>query len=113
MTRLDFDYTEAVFHFAVGNSKEALRVMESGIEFSREKQVFYRIDHLYRLATSHAMMMRDEEKIKYYVKKITLYGEFADDKEAILFTKFIEVEYLNSFKKDHRKSITFIGTLSC
>ncbi len=37
------------------------------------------------------MMMRDEEKIKYYVKKITLYGEFADDKECTLFTKFIEV----------------------
>ena len=105
MTRLDFDYTEAVFQFAVGNSKEALKVMESGIAFSREKQVFYRTDHLYRLATTHAMMMRDEEKMKYYVKKIALYGEFADDKDAILFTKFIEIEYLNSFKKDHEKAL--------
>jgi transcriptional regulator with XRE-family HTH domain len=108
MTRLDFDYTEAMLHFAVGNSKDALKVMESGIKFSREKQVFYRIDHLYRLATSHAMMMRDEEKIKYYVKKITLYGEFADDTEAILFTKFIEIEYLNSFKKDHKKALDLL-----
>ena len=104
-TRLDFDYTEAVFQFAVGNSKEALKVMESGIEFSREKQVFYKIDHLYRLATYHAMMMRDEEKMNYYVKKIALYGEFADDKDAILFTKFIEIEFLNSFKKDHEKAL--------
>ena len=108
MTRLDFDYTEAVFQFAVGNSKEALKVMESGIAFSREKQVFYRTDHLYRLATSHAMMMRDEEKMKYYVKKIALYGEFADDKEAILFTKFIEIEYLNSFNKDHEKALKLL-----
>ena len=105
MTRLDFDYTEAVFQFAVGNSKEALKVMESGIEFSRKKQVFYRIDHLYRLATTHAMMMQDEEKMNYYVKKIALYGEFADDKDSILFTKFIEIEYLNSVKKDHKKAL--------
>lgn len=108
MTRLDFDYTEAVFQFAMGNSQEALKVMESGIDFSREKQVFYRIDHLYRLATSHAMMIRNEEKIKYYVKKIALYGEFADDKDSILFTKFIEIEYLNSFKKDHKKALQLL-----
>ena len=107
-TRLDFDYTEAVFQFAVGNSKEALKVMESGIEFSREKQVFYQIDHLYRLATYHAMMMRDEEKMNYYVKKIALYGEFADDKDSILFTKFIEIEHLNSFKKDHEKALQLL-----
>ena len=105
MTRLDFDYTEAVFHFAVGNSKDALRVMESGIEFSREKQVFYRIDHLYRLAAFHAMITRDEEKIKYYVKKITLYGEFADDIEAVFFTTFIEVHYLNSYEKSHERAL--------
>lgn len=103
LTRLDFDYTEAVFQFAVGDSSKALEVMESGIEFSREEQVFYRIDHLYRLATSHAMMMQDVDKMNDYVKKIALYGEFADDKEAVMFTQFIEIEYLNSFKKNHEK----------
>ena len=108
MTRLDFDYTEAVFQFALGNSKEALKVMESGIEFSREKQVFYRIDHLYRLATYHAMMMRDEEKMKYYAQKIALYGEFADDKESTLFTILLEIEYLNSFKKDYEKALQLL-----
>ena len=111
MTRLDFDYTEAVLHFAVGNSKDALRVMESGIEFSREKQVFYRIDYLYRLATFHAMMTLDTEKIKYYVKKITLYGEFTDDIEAILFTIFIEVHYLNSYEKSHKKALHLLDNL--
>ncbi len=54
MTRIDFDYTEAILHYAVGDSKSAIRVMESAIEFSKEKQVFYRIDHLYRLAAAHA-----------------------------------------------------------
>lgn len=105
LTRLDFDYTEAVFQFAVGNSSKALEVMESGIEFSREKQVFYQTAHLYKLAAYHAMMMRDVDKMNDYVKKIVLYGEFAEDKEAIIFTKFIEIEYLNSFKKDYEKAL--------
>lgn len=108
MTRLDFDYTEAVLQFAVGNSKDALEIMESGIAFSREKQVFYRIDHLYRLATFHSMMVYDEEKTKYYTKKIELYGELADDKEAILFTSYMEIHYLNSYKKDYEKALNLM-----
>ena len=108
MTRLDFDYTEAVLQFAVGNSKDALEVMESGIAFSREKQVFYRIDHLYRLATFHSMMVYDEEKTKYYTKKIELYGELADDKEATLFAKYTEIHYLNSYQKDYEKALNLL-----
>ena len=45
---------------------------KAAIEFSKEETSFYRTDHLYRLATTHAMMMQDEEKMKYYVKKIDI-----------------------------------------
>ena len=108
MTRLDFDYTEAVLQFAAGNSKEALEIMEKGIAFSREKQVFYRIDYLYRLATYHSMMTYDEEMTKYYTKKLELYGELTDDKDAILFTSYIEIHCLNSYKKDYEKALHLI-----
>ncbi|WP_339254802.1 helix-turn-helix transcriptional regulator [Sporosarcina sp. FSL W8-0480] len=101
LTRLDFDYLEAVLHYAVGNSEDAIRVMNEGIEFSKEKQVFYRIDHLYRLATFHAMMNDDENSMRYYERKMSLYGEFAEDEDAILFTKFANVHYLTSYKKDY------------
>ena len=99
MTRLDFDYLEAVLCFAVGDSVSANRVMKSGIEFSKEKQVFYRIAHLYRLAAAYAMMQNDDNDYTYYLKKLTQYGDFADDKDALFFAKFAEIHYLNSFKK--------------
>jgi len=108
LTRLDFDYLEAVLHYAVGNAEEAIRVMNEGIEFSKEKQVFYRIDHLYRLATFHAMMNEDIESMEYYVRKLSLYGEFADDEEAILFTKFAKVHYLTSYKKAYAEALEII-----
>ncbi|MCM3638323.1 helix-turn-helix domain-containing protein [Sporosarcina luteola] len=109
LTRLDFDYLEAVLHYAVGNAEEAIRVMNEGIEYSKEKQVFYRIDHLYRLATFHAMMNEDVEAMEYYERKIELYGEFADDEEAILFTKFARVHYLTSYKKEYKKALDLIN----
>ena len=112
LTRLDFDYLEAVLHFAVGNADEAFRVMNEGIEFSREKQVFYRIDHLYRLATLHAMMNEDEKSMAYYVHKLLLYGELADDEDAILYTKYVKVHYLTSYKKSYKEALDLINKYS-
>lgn len=85
MTRLDLDYTEAILHFAVGNSESATRVMENAITFSKENRIFYRINDLYRLAAFHAWMIKDLEKEDYYFLKLRQYGEFADDLMSTLF----------------------------
>ncbi|WP_410055877.1 XRE family transcriptional regulator [Saccharococcus sp. Marseille-Q5394] len=109
LTRLDFDYLEAVLHYAVGNADEAIRVMNEGIEFSKEKRVFYQIDHLYRLATFHAMMNEDVKSMEYYERKLLLYGEFADDEEAILFTKFAKIHYLTSYQQAYQEAMELIN----
>ncbi|KAA0948856.1 helix-turn-helix transcriptional regulator [Sporosarcina sp. ANT_H38] len=111
MTRLDFDYTEAILHFAVGDSESAIRIMKSGIEFSKEKQVFYRIDYLYRLAVMHAMMNGDDVEYAYYIKKITQYGDFADDQDALFYAEFVEVHYLNSFKKSYKEAHLLLNSI--
>ncbi|WP_203248137.1 helix-turn-helix domain-containing protein [Sporosarcina beigongshangi] len=104
MTRLDLDYTEAILYFAVGDSATAIQIMGRAIEFSKKEQVFYRIDHLYRLAAAHAMMKRDESEYAYYIKKLTQYGDFADDRDALFFAKFSKAHYLNSFKKSYKEA---------
>ncbi|MFC5602143.1 helix-turn-helix domain-containing protein [Sporosarcina koreensis] len=98
LTRLDFDYYEAILHYAVGNAEDAIRIMNEGIEFSKEKKVFYHIDHLYRLATFHAMMNEDVESMEYYERKLLLYGEFADDEEVVFFTKYGKIHYLTTYQ---------------
>ncbi|MFJ7935007.1 helix-turn-helix domain-containing protein [Sporosarcina sp. NPDC096371] len=111
MTRLDFDYMEAILHYAVGDSESALQVMKSGIKFSKEKQVFYRIDHLYRLAAAHAMMKQDDDNYAYYIKKLTQYGDFADDKNALFFARFAEIHYLNSYKKSFKEANLLLNVI--
>lgn len=108
LTRLDFDYYEAALNFAVGKPDEAIRVMKSGIEFSRKEQVFYRIDHLYRMATFNAMMNGDEESRKYYIRKLELYAEFSDDEEYLFFNNFIKVHYLTTYKKAYAEAFELI-----
>lgn len=108
LTRLDFDYLEAVLHFAVGNPDEAIRVMNKGIEFSRKKRVFYRIDHLYRMASFNAMMTGDEESRIYYNRKLELYAEFSDDEDPRFFNRFSNVHYLTTYKKSYQEALDSI-----
>ena len=108
LTRLDFDYLEAVLYFAVGNPDEAIRVMKKGIEFSRKKRIFYRIDHLYRMASFNAMMSGDEDSRMYYNQKLALYAEFSDDDEPRFFNRFSHVHYLTTYKKAYQEALDSI-----
>ena len=49
--------------------------------------------------------------MKYYERKIVLYGEFADDEEAILFTNYAKVHYLTSYKKSYEEALELINEL--
>lgn len=108
LNRLDFDYLESLLYFAVGNSEEAINTMNNGIEFSRGQQIFYRIAHLYQLAIVNAMMNDDVKSLAYYEQKILLYGEFADDRDAIPFIQFVKIHYLTSYKRAYGEALELI-----
>jgi transcriptional regulator with XRE-family HTH domain len=109
MTRVDFDYTEAILHFAVGDSVTATRIMESGIDYSRKNRLFYRIDDLYRLAVTHAMMTKDKKKIDYYAMKLKQYGDFADDSMSLTFYDLITIQSLISIEHDYLTALEMLN----
>lgn len=110
LSRLDYDYLEAVLLFAVGNYEEAIRVMEKAIEFSNKNKIFNQVDNLYRLAAAQAMMSKDEEKKEYYIRKLLAYSEFADDDDSKIFTHYAEIHYLNSYKKMYEEANRLYNT---
>lgn len=108
MTQLDLDYHEAIFHFAVGDTNSATRVMENAIDFSKKHRIFYLIDDLYRIAAAHAMMEKDQVKNEYYLKKLKQYGEFADDTHSFLFYHLMKIENLIADEQDYKKALETI-----
>lgn len=108
MTRVDFDYHEAILHFAIGNNMAATIVMENAIDFSKEHRIFYRINDLYRLGAGQALMSKDEEKLELYLRKLKQYGEFADDLPSILIHDLIIAMYLNTVKQEYTKALEII-----
>ncbi|MDR7078930.1 transcriptional regulator with XRE-family HTH domain [Neobacillus niacini] len=108
MTRVDFDYHEAILHFAIGDNKAASAVMESAIHFSKEHRIFYRINDLYRLGAGQALMFNDEENKELYLRKLKQYGEFADDLPSILIHDLITVMSLNTLNQEYAKALEII-----
>ncbi|WP_040225237.1 helix-turn-helix domain-containing protein [Bhargavaea cecembensis] len=98
MTRLDFDYLEAVLYYAVGGQEEAARVMDRALKFSREKGLYYRMSDWYRLAAIDALMSGKPADYAHYMKKLRQYADFADDEETTGFIKFLAVHELNSYE---------------
>ncbi|MCH1626554.1 helix-turn-helix domain-containing protein [Fredinandcohnia quinoae] len=108
MTRVDFDYNEAILYFAVGDYDSAYTVMESAIDYSIENRIFYRIDDLYRLAAGYAMVARDEEKRMYYLNKLKLYMEFTGDTFSKLSYEIMNIENLIMNDRNYEKAIEMI-----
>ncbi|MCG3086743.1 helix-turn-helix domain-containing protein [Sporosarcina cyprini] len=112
MTRIDLDYHEAVLHFAVGDSETATNVMEQAINYSKEQQVFYKVDHLYRLAAIQALMSYDEEKMEDYRNKLIHYSKFIDDEEPLDFTRFLDIHRLTSYCHEYEQALSLMEKYS-
>ncbi|UAL48214.1 helix-turn-helix domain-containing protein [Sutcliffiella horikoshii] len=108
MARLDLDYSEAVYLYAVGNSKAAIETMEKALAYSKEKRIFYLTDDLYRLASAHALMEGDKQKKEYYLKKLKQYGEFADHPSSIYFCELFAIMDLIAEKKEYERALARI-----
>lgn len=99
LSRMDYDYLEAVLYFAVGKNEEAIQVMNDAILYCNEHKIFKQIDNLFRLASTHAMMEENIERKDYYLKKLEAYSEFADDEDSKAFIHYANLHYLNTYKK--------------
>lgn len=104
LTRLDLDYTEAIFYYAVGQEEKALETMHAAIEFSKSQKILYRLDHLYRLAAVHAVMATDKKQVEQYVKRLKAYADFTDDTETHGFIAFLWIHYYTTFERNIPKA---------
>ncbi|WP_084243042.1 helix-turn-helix domain-containing protein [Planomicrobium okeanokoites] len=104
LKKLDFDYYESILYSAIGDGINASRIMQNAIDYSKEQQIFYQIDSLYRLAGFQAVLDQDVEKKNYYCEKLRLFANFLDDEEMEAFSDAIEVHYLNSVSYDFEKA---------
>lgn len=104
LKKLDFDYYESILYSATGDKENARRLMEEAIAYSKDQQIFYQINALYRLAGFEALLSGDMERKDYYIGKLRLFAEFSEDEEIEGFANTIEIHYFNSFSHEYEKA---------
>ncbi|MGO1060463.1 helix-turn-helix domain-containing protein [Planococcus sp. FY231025] len=104
LKKLDFDFLEAILYFALGKDEEAVSLMDEAIEYSKEHQIFYRINDLYRVMGFHAILTGNREKKEYYVHKLRLFADFSDDDKIESTLDLLEAHDLNSYVHDYVKA---------
>lgn len=108
LKKLDFDFGEAILYFATGDAENATRIMKQAAEYSREHQIFYKMNDLYRVMSFHSMIAGDLESKDYYVHKLRLFAEFSDDEKIDLTLDLLEAHYQNSFARDYQKAYDIV-----
>lgn len=104
LKKLDFDFLEAILYFAIGDDQNAVRIINEAVEYSKEHQIFYKMNDLYRVMSFHAILKNDQQAKDYYVHKLRLFAEFSDDEKIDVTLDLLEAHYLNSFVKDYTKA---------
>lgn len=108
LKKLDFDFSEAILHMAIAEDEDALKIIEDAINYSKEHQIFYKIDALYRVTAFHAILNNDEERKNYYINKLRIFADFTEDSEIDMVLDLLEAHYLNSFKNDFEGAMQII-----
>ncbi len=111
LTKLDLDTYEALMRFAVNDTEVGTQVMNEAIAYSKKELVFYQTGQLYRVAAYRAVIDGDEEKLSYYEQKLIQYGEFAEDEQAVWYTKTIRIHQLNSFHHNYEETLKRLDSL--
>lgn len=111
LKKLDFDFVEAILYFAIGEDEDAIRIINEAVEYSKEHQVFYKMNDLYRVMSFQAILKNDQEAKDYYVHKLRLFAEFSDDEKIDITLDLLEAHYLNSFTHEYEKAEAIVDKI--
>ncbi|MEK5379942.1 helix-turn-helix domain-containing protein [Niallia sp. FSL W8-0635] len=108
MTQVNLDYHAAAIYSAIGDIKATSGAVERALVYSKKEKLYYKTDDIYKLATVVALLVEEEEKFHYYLKKLKQYGEFVEDEMFTELCDVIYVEYLLHSKGHYPEAMTII-----
>ncbi|MDN7243369.1 helix-turn-helix transcriptional regulator [Planococcus sp. N028] len=104
LKKLDFDFLEAILYFAIGDDRDARRIIQEAVDYSKERQIFYKINDLYRVMTFHSILIGDEDSKNYYMQKLRLFAEFSEDEKIDIVLDLLEAHHKNSFTHEYQEA---------
>ncbi len=82
--------------------------MQEAIKLSKETNVYYRMDDIYRIAANYPLVMKDEKEFLRLISKSREYAIFSENKIALMMFPLLYAVYHNELTKDYKKAIDFL-----
>lgn len=108
INELDFLWLETGLLFAINNYDEASECLNEAISLSKQKNVFYKIEELYRIAYFYAMINNREDDMDYYLNKLTLFAEFTESEDSKINVMALQIEYNIIYAKRYDEALKLI-----
>ncbi|QCR32606.1 helix-turn-helix domain-containing protein [Lysinibacillus sp. SGAir0095] len=100
---LDIHYLLTVLYAAIDNTAKTQENLNLALEIAHKNKIYYRLDDFYRFTLIQSIGQGDEEKSKYYLKKLKQHADFTEDKVSISALAFANAHYTNLIEKDYKK----------
>ena len=82
--------------------------MMNAIALSKEKNVFTRMDDIYRIAANYPLIKKDEKEYLRLLKKSEQYAIFSENEMALMMFPLLYAVYHNELTKDHKKALAYL-----
>ena len=96
IVRLDLYYNLTVAYSAVDDMEMSDRYLQKALEIAKRKQIFYRMDSFYELLFVLSIANKEHDKSAFYIEKLKLLSDFADEVSIATTSAFCNLHYINN-----------------
>lgn len=82
--------------------------MQEAIALSKETNVYYRMDDIYRIASNYPLVMKNDKEFLRLINKSRQYAIFSENKIALMMFPLLYAVYHNEITKDYKKAIHYL-----
>lgn len=111
MMKIELDYIEAAYYYAVGNYKQGAKIIKKALDHMNETHIYHLARELYVLAIVEATMNGHEERWSYYMKKLKQFAELTENTTFALHAEILTIHYYCQYKQQYEDVLKMIENI--
>ena len=108
IVRLDLYYNLTVAYSAVDDIEMSDLYLQKALEIAKRKQIFYRMDSFYELLFILSIANKEHDKSAFYIEKLKLLSDFADEVSIAKTSAFCNLHYINNVIRQYNQVETLL-----
>ncbi|MEH6889384.1 helix-turn-helix transcriptional regulator [Bacillus sp. JJ864] len=108
--QIELFWYEAIILLALGNYEECKAILLQTLNFSKENQVYYRMDEFYRILSFQAIFVKDTEGYLHNLEKAKQFATFTENTLSLSTLHLLEGYFHNTITKQYEVALSHVET---